>query len=51
MQHRLNDMQIFNYQQLAGAEPADIRTALGEIGQRMKVEDWIAQAIELVKES
>lgn len=51
MQHRLNDINVFTFQQLAAAEPSAIRAALGEIGRRMKCEDWIAQAIELINET
>ncbi len=47
MQLRLNNINVFTFQQLAAAEPEAIRTALGEIARRMKCEDWVAQAIEL----
>jgi len=46
MQHRLNNINIFTFQQLAAVEPEALREALGEISRRMKVEEWIAQAIE-----
>jgi len=46
MQHRLNNINIFTFQQLATVEPEALREALGEIGRRVKIEEWITQAIE-----
>ena len=49
MQQRLNNIDIDTFEQLAAANPEMLREALGEIGRRMKCEDWIAQAEELTK--
>jgi predicted flap endonuclease-1-like 5' DNA nuclease len=48
MQQRLNHIGIYTYEQLACANPESLRGLLGEIGRRMKCEDWISQALELV---
>jgi predicted flap endonuclease-1-like 5' DNA nuclease len=49
MQQRLNHIGIHTYGQLALANPEALRESLGEIGRRMKCEDWIAQALELTR--
>ncbi|MCL5994829.1 MAG: hypothetical protein M1546_02095 [Chloroflexi bacterium] len=49
MQQRLNNANIYRFKQLAVADPEALREALGDIGRRVKCEDWIAQAMAIIK--
>ena len=49
MQQRLNNANIYRFKQLAVADPEALREALGEVGRRTKCEDWIAQAVSIIK--
>ncbi len=47
MQHRLNKAGFYTYVQLAKAAPTELRQALGEVGARVNMEEWVEQAREL----
>lgn len=49
MQHRLNEAGFYTYAQLTKATPKELRQALGEVGPRANLEEWIKQARELLK--
>jgi len=48
MEARLNEAGVATYAQLAEASPEMIREKLGDFGRLAKVDDWIAQAEELI---
>ncbi len=50
-QNRLYRAGIKSYGQLARATPDDVRKILGKLAGGASVEDWIAQAKELAKQS
>jgi len=49
MQHRLNEAGFYTYAQLTKAIPKELRQALGEVGPRAKLEEWIEEARELLE--
>jgi len=49
MQHRLNEAGFYTYAQLVKATPNELRQALGEVGPRANLEEWIEQARELLE--
>jgi len=48
MEARLNELGITTYAHLAEASPGGLRERLGDFGRLARVEQWIAQARELV---
>jgi len=48
MQARLTELGITTFAQLAEASPDEVRERLGDFGRLARVEQWIAQARELV---
>jgi len=49
MQHRLNEAGFYTYAQLTKATPKELRQALGEVGPRANLEEWIERARELLE--
>ena len=48
MQARLNEFGLTTYARLAEASPAELRDRLGDFGRLARVDEWIAQASDLI---